>query len=528
MSIDVSHNFHNLQISSIRNRLGDYLIHKKLINESELEVALCEQKRHYRLLGEILLELGFIKSHVFYPLLADFLGYPYIDLTKCHIEPDCMKLLPFEKGMRLGALAFQKQGNCLQIALVDPENIFIKDQLRRFFHTFENLIFYLATPREIFAVYHAQGSAQIAPSQGGVEPLLQRILSEAIAKDASDVHFVPEPKLMQLYCRVDGILQKQQTVHADMWQRLVVYLKLIAKLDISETRKSQDGRFDFLVNSEQIECRLSVVPTIHGESVAIRLLRKSKGILSIKKLGFTNEQQLMLQQLVLQPQGLFLIAGPTGSGKTTTLYALLKEIDSASRNVVTVEDPVEYMIPGIRQTEIQPGGMQISEALRALLRHDPDVIYVSEIRDKETAHLAIQASLTGHLVLATLHANDVQSIPLRLKELGVDTLSLSSTLIGMMSQRLVRRFCLSCGGEGCQNCGVSGYLGRLAVAEIEWVDAPLRRLLSQAIDHQSMMKLTQHRRGKNVRSYAALLVEDKITSQAEINRVLGDNDVASP
>lgn len=519
MSIDTSPHFHG---SSPRLRLGDYLIHQKVISESELEVALCEQSRQPRLLGQVLLELGFVKPEIFYPLLADFLGYPYVDLTKCLVDSDCLKLLQPEKGLRLGALIFQKQGNYLQVALADPENIFIKDQLRRFLKSDSQLEFHLGSPREIFAHYHAQGMPQAAPSQSGVEPLLQRILSEAVAKGASDLHFVPEPKLVQLYCRVDGILQKQQTLHADMWQRLVVYLKLIAKLDISEMRKSQDGRFDVLVNGEQIDCRLSVVPTIHAESVAVRLLRKEKGILAIQKLGFTQGQQLVLQRLMQQPQGLFLIAGPTGSGKTTTLYALLKEIDSTSRNVVTVEDPVEYVIPGIRQSEIQPGGMQINEVLRSLLRHDPDVIYVSEIRDKETAHLAIQASLTGHLVLATLHANDVQSIPLRLKELGVDTLSLSSTLIGVMSQRLVRRFCVSCGGGGCQICGQSGYQGRLAIAEIEWVDAPLRHLLSQEISPQTMEEWSKNRLGKTVRASANALVAAKITSQLEVNRVLGD------
>ena len=512
---------------SSRHRLGDYLVLKKVINESELDVALCEQKRYHRLLGDILLELGFVKSDVFYPILADFLHYPYVDLSKWTIDPDCFTLLPQDIGLKLTSLVFHKQDNRLFVAMADPENIFIKDQLRQLLDPALELDFYLATPREIFALYQGQVSFESKPIQTSVEPLLQTILSEAVFKNASDVHFVPEPKLMQLYNRVDGILQKHQTLHRDIWQRLLVYLKLIAKLDISETRKSQDGRFDFLVNGEQIDCRLSVVPTINGESVAIRILRKSKGILEIQHLGFTQEQLIILQRLTQQPQGLFLIAGPTGSGKTTTLYSLLNEIDWSSRNVVTVEDPVEYTMPGIRQSEVRPGGMQISEALRALLRHDPDVIYVSEIRDKETAHLAIQAALTGHLVLATLHANDVQSIPLRLKELGVDPLSLSSTLVGMMSQRLVRRHCTVCQGIKCENCGQSGYQGRIVIGEIEWVEAPLRRLLSQTLDYHMREEWIKYCYGKTLRDQAHLLVAANMTSNAEVTRVLGDHNVAT-
>lgn len=494
---------HSLQA---RGRLGDYLILKGIISESELEVALCEQKRHHRLLGDILLELGFVKAEEFYPLLGAFLGYSYVDLSKVQVSPECLQLLPQERVGDLGALVFQCQGGQLHIALADPENIFIKNQLMSLLDGQGEPIFYLASAREVLTKYQNQASPQTKTTQTAVEPLIQEILSQAAARGASDIHFIPEPKLVQLYYRVDGILQKQQTLHAEVWQKLAVYLKLIAKLDISETRQPQDGRFDFAVSGEQVDCRLSVVPTIHAESVVIRILRKEKGVLDIRQLGFEGTQLLSLQQLAQQPQGLFLIAGPTGSGKTTTLYALLNEIEWASRNVVTVEDPVEYVIPGIRQSEIQPGGMKISEALRALLRHDPDVIYISEIRDQETANLAIQASLTGHLVLATLHANDISSIPLRLKELGVDTVSLSNTLIGMMGQRLLRRYCGECCGDGCLSCNQSGYQGRLAIAEIQMMNARHRG------------KVTQQ---PTLRQQAEALVAANITSFQEVTRVLG-------
>lgn len=496
-----------------RERLGDYLVLKGMISESELEVALCEQKRHYRLLGDILLELGFVKEEEFYPLLGDFLGYPYVDLSKIQVNPECLQLLPPEKMKESVALVFQCQGSQLHIALADPENVFIKNQLRNLLEGQGDLLFYLAPLREILTKYQNQTSPQSKTTKTAVEPLIQEILSQAVARNASDIHFIPEPKLVQLYYRIDGILQKQQTLHAESWQRLAIYLKLIAKLDISETRQAQDGRFDFIVSGEQVDCRLSVIPTIHAESVVIRILRKEKGILDIRQLGFKGTQLLSLQQLSQQPQGLFLIAGPTGSGKTTTLYALLNEIEWASRNVVTIEDPVEYVIPGIRQSEIQPGGMKISEALRALLRHDPDVIYISEIRDQETANLAIQASLTGHLVLATLHANDISSIPLRLKELKADTTSLSSTLIGMMSQRLLRRYCSECRGEGCLSCNESGYRGRLAIAEIQMMTVYNRG------------KVTQQ---PTLQQQAEALVAAKVTSVEEVTRVLGVLDAVTP
>lgn len=502
---------HSLQA---RGCLGDYLVLKGIISESELEVALCEQKRHHRLLGDILLELGFVKPEEFYPLLGDFLGYPYVELSKIQVAPECLQLLSQEMRGELGALVFHRQGSQLHIALADPENIFIKNQLRSLLEDHGEPVFYLASTREILAKYQSQLSPQSKPTQTAVEPLVQEILSQAVSRNASDIHFIPEPKLVQLYYRVDGILQKQQTLHAEVWQRLAVYLKLVAKLDISETRQSQDGRFDFIVSGEQIDCRLSVVPTIHAESVVIRILRKERGGLDIRQLGFTGTQLLSLQRLVQQPQGLFLIAGPTGSGKTTTLYALLNEIEWASRNVVTVEDPVEYVIPGIRQSEIQSGGMKISEALRALLRHDPDVIYISEIRDQETANLAIQASLTGHLVFSTLHANDIASIPLRLKELGVDPISLSSTVIGMMSQRLLRRYCSKCEGDGCLACNESGYQGRLAIAEIQMVNA------------QNRGKVAQQQ--PTLRQQAEALVAAKVTSLQEVTRVLGGLEHIAP
>lgn len=507
MKINTTHSL------SQRGCLGDFLVCKGVISESELEVALCEQQRHYRLLGDVLLELGFIEVDEFYPLLGEFLGYSYIDLSKVQVMPDCLRLLPSDRMMDLSALVFQQQGNQLHIALADPENIFIKSQLRTLLGKEYEPIFYLASTGEILARYQNQASIQPKLTHSAVETLVQEVVSQAVAKGASDIHFIPEQKSVQLYYRIDGILQKQQTLHADVWQRLAVYLKLAARMDISETRQAQDGRFDFVVSGEQIDCRLSVVPTIHAESVVIRVLRKEKGGLDIRQLGFAGTQLLSLQQLVQQPQGLFLIAGPTGSGKTTTLYALLNEIEWASRNVVTIEDPVEYVMPGIRQSEIQPGGMQISEALRALLRHDPDVIYISEIRDQETANLAIQASLTGHLVFATLHANNIASIPLRLKELGADTASLSSTIIGMMSQRLLRRYCSCCRGDGCVSCHESGYQGRLAIAEIQMM--PLKNG-GKIIQQPTLLQ------------QAEALVDAGITSLQEVKRVLGNDNFITP
>lgn len=506
-----------------RPRLGEYLIRKGVINESELEVALSEQKRHYRLLGDILLELSFLDEKEFYPLLAEFLDYPYVSLNKIHIAAECLDLLPTDQAAKLNALIFGVDDNAIHIALADPENIFIKDQLHRLLGNEKELVFYLASVSEILTQLQGQNTSQPKTGETAVEPLLRIILTEAIQKNASDIHFVPEPKLVQIYYRIDGLLQKQQTLHGEVWQRLTVYLKLIGKLDISETRKAQDGRFDFMVAAEPVDCRLSVVPTIHAESVVVRLLRKTKGMLQLNQLGFSPAQLIQLHQLVQQPQGLFLIAGPTGSGKTTTLYALLNEIDRATRNVVTVEDPVEYVVPGVRQSEIQPGGMQTGEVLRALLRHDPDVIYISEIRDKETAHLAIQAALTGHLVLSTIHANDVFSVPLRLKELGVDQMSLSNTLLGMMSQRLLRKLCEHCTGKECSACNHSGYRGRQVVAEIQVIGADLRQLLSGTVDRLALAKLFQQEGGVILEEYAQTLVTAQVTSRDEVRRVLGDS-----
>lgn len=508
-----------------RQRLGEYLISKGVISEDELEVALWEQKRNHRLLGEILLEFGFVKPEIFYPALAEFLGYPYVDLSKVLIPCEVSSLIPVDLGIKLGVVAYHAEGNQVFLAISDPENIFIKQKISQLLYHYGNLHFHLASIRQIQYCYQGkEQKADLQPLQTQVEGVMQTILDEAVLKNASDIHFIPERRLVNVYYRVDGLLQKSQTFHTEIWQKLIVYIKLISRMDIAETRKPQDGRFDTVVSGESIDCRLSVIPTIHAESIAIRLLRKEKKFLNLNKLGFIDEHLHKMRCIVEQPQGLFLIAGPTGAGKTTTLYALLNEIDCHNRNVVTIEDPVEYIIPGIRQSEIQMGGLQIAEALRAFLRHDPDVLYISEIRDLETARLAVQASLTGHLVLATIHANNVFSIPLRLKELGLDLLSLSNSVIGMMSQRLIRKVCDCCKGRGCEICNQTSYHGRIAIAEILKVEGSLKSIMATSYDSGKLSSWAAENGVRVMADYAAQLVAAGITTKEEINRVLGEGD----
>lgn len=506
-----------------RQKLGDFLVQRGIISADELDVALWEQGRKHRLLGEILLELGFVKEDTFYPLLAEFLGYSYVDLSQTLISHEAFSLLSPEVGNQLGVVAYKIKNGTAFLAISDPENIFIKQKISQILGEEFSLKFELASLKQILNCYQGGGrKSEPSQSQTEVEGVFQRILEEAVTQNASDIHFIPEMKITNVYYRIDGLLQKNQTFHTEVWQKLIVYIKLISRLDIAETRKPQDGRFDTVIAGESIDCRLSVIPTIHTESIVIRLLRKEKEFLTLTQLGFGECQVYQMRHLVSQPQGLILIAGPTGAGKSTTLYALLSEIDCLTRNVVTIEDPVEYIIPGIRQSELQGGGLKISDTLRALLRHDPDVIYISEIRDSETAKLAIQASLTGHLVLATIHATNVFSIPLRLKELGLDPLSLSNSLLGMMSQRLVRKLCKECLSAGCEGCHQTGYKGRTVIAEILEMKGALKDLLLTTADYRKLSAAIKEQGGRMMVDSADDLIASQITDVKEIKRVLGD------
>jgi general secretion pathway protein E len=353
--------------------------------------------------------------------------------------------------------------------------------------------------------------------------LLNALLTQAARDGASDIHIEPYERHSSVRFRVDGDLREVVQPHRALHAALISRLKIMADLDIAEKRLPQDGRISLRLGQRAIDVRVSTLPSAHGERAVLRLLDKSESKLSLQGLGMEGDTLTRLQRLVAQPHGIILVTGPTGSGKTTTLYAALQQLDTHTRNILTVEDPVEYELPGVGQTQVNPRiDLTFAKALRAILRQDPDVIMIGEIRDFETAQIAIQASLTGHLVLATLHTNDASSAVTRLIDMGVEPFLLSSSLLGVLAQRLLRRLCPRCQGQGCESCHHSGYHGRTGIFELLTTDDELRALIHAQASEAELRACAQRHGMRLMRDDGERLVAQGITSREELLRVTRD------
>lgn len=502
-------------------KLGQILISKNYIRPDQLETALREQQRSHQRLGEILISLKFISAKDLYPLLAQHLGIDYIDLDICIIPSFLLN-----QGTS-SYLPFAIVEEIIHIATGDPYNVFQYYEICRAFPSHR---LFLADPSLIkkLALQKSNSSlvsfSTISPpdkEEKSVVSIAQLILQEGINQRASDIHFIPQDKITKVYYRIDGILQEVQLFHKPLWSSLKSHFKILSHLDLAEQRRPQDGRITFKHLSQTVDCRLSFVPTHQGESLVIRLLDQQQLALDIHALGFLNSQYNQLRYITEQTHGLFLISGPTGSGKTTTLYSLLKEILPQNKNIMTVEEPIEYRIDGIRQSEVQPGVNTFADILKSLLRHDPDVIYISEIRDNETARTAVRAALTGHLVFSTIHANSTCLIPQRLYDLGVGVHELAGTLRALMSQRLIRKQCLSCYGQKCELCHQTGYKGRQVIAEIVTCDQYFQQLCSQNSSLSSLEQWRQSLSSWKLEDLKKHYVATGITDEREIQRVFG-------
>jgi general secretion pathway protein E len=353
--------------------------------------------------------------------------------------------------------------------------------------------------------------------------LLNALLTQAARDGASDIHIEPYERHSSVRFRVDGDLREVVQPHRALHAALISRLKIMADLDIAEKRLPQDGRISLRLGQRAIDVRVSTLPSAHGERAVLRLLDKSEGQLGLPGLGMEGDTLTRLQRLIAQPHGIILVTGPTGSGKTTTLYAALQQLDTQTRNILTVEDPVEYELPGVGQTQVNPRiDLTFAKALRAILRQDPDVIMIGEIRDFETAQIAIQASLTGHLVLATLHTNDAPSAVTRLIDMGVEPFLLSSSLLGVLAQRLLRQLCTHCQGQGCDACHHSGYHGRTGIFELLSTDDELRALIHAQASEADLRACAQRHGMRLMREDGERLVAQGITSREELLRVTRD------
>ncbi len=353
--------------------------------------------------------------------------------------------------------------------------------------------------------------------------LLNALLTQAAREGASDIHIEPYERHSSVRFRVDGTLREVVQPHRALHAALISRLKIMAELDIAEKRLPQDGRISLRIGSRALDVRVSTLPSAHGERAVLRLLDKSGARLRLRDVGMQGQTLSRLETLIAQPHGLILVTGPTGSGKTTTLYAALGQLDASRSNIMTVEDPIEYELPGVGQTQVNPRiELDFARALRAILRQDPDIIMIGEIRDFETAQIAIQASLTGHLVLATLHTNDAVSAVTRLGDMGIEPFLLSSCLLGVLAQRLVRKLCTSCAGQGCEACGHSGYSGRTGIFELLMTDDTLRGLIHDRAAEAGIRSAAIAAGMTIMRDDGQRLVQTGVTSLQELVRVTRD------
>lgn len=503
---------------SRRIRIGDELLARGLINETQLQVALAEQRRVHRPLGEIFVSLGFVKAIDTVRLFSEQLGLPIADMET--LEPEPMVLAALDPNLVRTARAFPiaiRQGT-LDVAMVDPTDPASIEAVRSAFPYPLNISMVTAPDLETLLRRFASGADSnevremlsdeaTIPDDRRAEEIAEAVVRDGIRRGATDIHIQPEEFLTRVRYRIDGVLRTTESLPQDMSDAVVSRLKILARLDIAERRRPQDGRIRMHTDGRDVDLRMSVMPNVYGENIVLRVLDRSSGVPALAELGVDPVVAEELEALAGRPNGLFLVTGPTGSGKTTTLYSLLSRVDSIERNVATIEDPVEYCMPLVRQSQVDSAvGYGFHEGLRALLRQDPDVILVGEIRDEVTADMAIKAAMTGHLVLATLHTTSALGAVPRLVDLGVPSYLLTDTLLAVMSQRLVRRLCDRCAvpltpdhpefkltakwlgrdfgyarvANGCPACDHSGFSGRLAIAEVFMPDDETRPFIRLA------------------------------------------------
>ncbi|MDH5426795.1 MAG: ATPase, T2SS/T4P/T4SS family [Nitrospirota bacterium] len=525
------------QTSTPRPQLGTLLQQDGWISPEQLDLALREAKRNGLMLGQTLVSLGFITEKVLAHYLAEGAQTGMVDLSTRFIPPEILNLVPYEMAAQFQVLPIGKRGGVLELAMADPLNIVAVDTIEN--HTGLNVNTQTAPVQEISEAIeghyaHAEsiknlldelaekGFSDLGEDASKEAPLIRlcnQLITAGIQARVTDIHIEPDEQYLRIRMRIDGILAQELLISKPLQAPITARLKLMANLNLTEKRTPQDGRISFALGTRRIDLRVSTLPTNFGESLVLRILDKGSLKLEFRALGFTSKDQSRVQTLIQRPHGIILVTGPTGSGKTTTLYTALRHVNAKEKSVFTLEDPIEYQMPMIRQTQVNPDiEMTFAAGLRALLRQDPDVILVGEIRDQETADLAMRAALTGHLVFSTLHTNNALGAIPRLIDMGIEPFLIASALTAIIGQRLVRCICPGCkaertdseqvlqelkiewpnkaphqlwAGTGCRACNNTGYKGRAGIYEIIEVTEQLHDPIVHGPDIPAMQAILQ-------------------------------------
>ena len=569
-----------------KKSFGDFLVGLGAITADQLKKVYQEQKRGGERLEQTIVRLGYVKEELALQCLGDYFNLPFVDLDTYLIDEKVVNIIPEEMARRHTLIPLFKIGNTLTVAMTNPLNLLALDEVRNKVKTDVEIA--ISTEKKIKKAIdqHYGGTATIledtlqqfvkgkavgqSPESqdyrktydligkdlpaGPMEDasagrMLDLVMIQAIRDRASDIHFEPDEKALRVRFRIDGFLYESLTLPKQIHPALTSRIKILAEMDIAETRLPQDGNFNIKLEKRSFEIRVSTFPMIYGENVVLRVLDQTSTLFKLDDLGFSKEVLDRFKQLIRRPNGIILVTGPTGSGKTTTLYALLNMINSKEKNIITIEDPVEYRLALIRQTQINPkAGITFATGLRSILRQDPDIIMIGEIRDLETSEIAMQSALTGHLVLSTLHTNDAPEAITRLVDIGVEPYLISSSVIGVLAQRLVRTICPDCKvsyqtdpkvmgdlgedvskskesltlyrGKGCKNCKQSGYRGRMGIFELLLVNEEIKKLISERASTQVIREVAKKMAGLvPLRRDGLKKVLEGITTLDEVDRV---------
>ncbi|MFH4895593.1 GspE/PulE family protein [Vibrio sp. Y42_MX_L11] len=562
----------------LRKRLGDLLVEEGIVSEEQIQQALNAQRSTGQKLGDALIDLGFITEKQMLDFLSQQLGLPLIDLGRAPVDAEAVQILPEVHARRLRAMVVARNGDTLRVAMSDPADLFIQESLMNLLGEY-NLEFIVASERQLISSFdrYYRRTKEIASfaeqlheehkdeqsfdygidgtdsEEVTVVKLVNSMFEDAVQVGASDIHIEPDDQILRLRQRIDGVLHETILNEVNIASALVLRLKLMAHLDISEKRLPQDGRFNIKVRGQSIDIRMSTLPTQYGESVVMRLLNQSAGLRPLEESGLPPDLLARLRRQLARPHGMILVTGPTGSGKTTTLYGALSELNEPGKKIITAEDPVEYRLPRITQVQVNSKiDLTFSRVLRTFLRQDPDIILVGEMRDQETVEIGLRAALTGHLVLSTLHTNDAVDSALRMIDMGAPGYLVASAVRAVVAQRLVRRVCPDCKtedhldesrqqwlagrfpnqvgttfykGVGCQNCNLTGYRGRIGVFEM------------LELEHEMMDKLRANdavgfaqaaRRSENYKPLLASAMELALQGTVSLDEVmtLGEGDAS--